>query len=186
MDFFKMGKVALRSLFAKPATRNYPVEQREFSPNTRGHIEMDVEHCVACGICAKRCPASAITVDRNERTWSIERMYCIQCGACVEACPKKSLSMKPMYANPDFMKVVDTYQLPDLRQYAPADENVGQASSGLTCDSSVCVFCGLCAKNCPTDALTVDRANKSWSVNKDACVECGTCVEKCPKKCLSL
>ena len=49
-----------------------------------------------------------------------------------------------------------------------------------------CVFCGLCAKNCPEEAITVDRPNKSWTVDTDKCVLCGKCVSKCPKKCLKL
>ena len=47
-----------------------------------------------------------------------------------------------------------------------------------------CVFCGLCAKNCPADALNVDRKEKIWEVDEDACVKCGVCIDKCPKKCL--
>ena len=57
---------------------------------------------------------------------------------------------------------------------------------GLTCNTDECVYCGLCAKTCPVEALTVDRAEKKWEVDKDTCVQCGACVDKCPKKCLSL
>lgn len=57
--------------------------------------------------------------------------------------------------------------------------------TGIINDREKCVYCGLCAKNCPVSAITVDRANKQWSINQEACVSCGTCVENCPKKCLS-
>ena len=56
----------------------------------------------------------------------------------------------------------------------------------IACDESACVYCGLCAKNCPADALKVDRKEKSWVIDKEACVKCEICVEKCPKKCLQL
>ena len=49
------------------------------------------------------------------------------------------------------------------------------------CDGSRCVFCTLCAKKCPADALTVDRAAKTWTLNEDKCIGCGTCAEACPK-----
>ncbi|MEG0157547.1 MAG: 4Fe-4S binding protein, partial [Anaerovoracaceae bacterium] len=55
---------------------------------------------------------------------------------------------------------------------------------GLKCNLEDCIYCGICGKNCPVDALTVDRKEKVWEVNQDACVACGVCVEKCPKKCL--
>ena len=64
--------------------------------------------------------------------------------------------------------------------------DAGSADGGLKCNLDDCIYCGLCAKNCPCDALTVDRKEKVWKVDTDACVECGACIEKCPKKCLSL
>ena len=48
-----------------------------------------------------------------------------------------------------------------------------------------CVFCGLCAKNCPADAIDVNRQEKTWKLDKDSCQHCGVCKEKCPKKCIS-
>jgi formate hydrogenlyase subunit 6/NADH:ubiquinone oxidoreductase subunit I len=44
-------------------------------------------------LCARRCPAVAITVSREDRTWAIEHLTCIGCNVCVEVCNKSSLSM---------------------------------------------------------------------------------------------
>ena len=106
------------------------------------------------------------------------------------------LDMNPKYTEPGTEKVVDSVDVevkkPEPKKAAdkPADgEKKADAASGedkLTCDLDVCVYCGLCAKNCPCDALTVDRKEKVWKVDEDACVKCGACVDKCPKKCLSL
>jgi len=191
MGSFKIGKVVLKSLFKKPATLMYPVVPREFQERTRGHVEMDIDSCILCGICSKRCPAGAITVDRAAKKWSIERMSCVQCSACVDSCPKKSLSMANKYFEPGTAKVVDTFDIPvKEKPAAPAASASAPAAAsgedGLKNNTELCIYCGLCAKNCPSEALTVVRAEKQWSVDKDACVQCGLCVDKCPKKCLSL
>ena len=51
-------------------------------------------------------------------------------------------------------------------------------------DPSKCVYCGICAKKCPMQAITVDRVAKTWTLDEDACIACGTCAECCPKKCI--
>ncbi len=56
----------------------------------------------------------------------------------------------------------------------------------LAIDLPTCVFCGICAKRCPTQALEVDRAAKRWSIDRLRCITCNYCVEQCPKKCLEL
>ena len=48
-------------------------------------------------------------------------------------------------------------------------------------DPSKCVYCTLCARNCPAGALTVDRKEKTWTLDEDLCVACGTCQGACPK-----
>lgn len=121
MAVFKLGKMIISSLFKKPATLMYPVVPREWQERTRGHIEVDMEQCILCGICQKKCPTNAITVDRPKKSWTIERMQCIQCGCCIDYCPKKCLVNENLYTIPSTKKVVDTYVVP-----APApkpDEN---------------------------------------------------------------
>ena len=49
-----------------------------------------------------------------------------------------------------------------------------------------CVYCTVCAKKCPTGALTVVRAQKKWSINRLRCISCGACVDICPKNSLAL
>lgn len=180
MKTFRIAKVLFKSMFKKPATLMYPVVQREWQERTRGSIDIDVDQCIACGICAKRCPADAIEVDRDPRQWTIHRMQCIQCGECVQACPKKCLDMNNKYTEPQAEKVVDTYEIP------AKDSGKSSGDGDLTCNKDECVYCGLCAKVCPADALKVDRKEKIWEVDKEACAKCGACVDKCPKKCLSM
>lgn len=49
-----------------------------------------------------------------------------------------------------------------------------------------CIFCGMCQRRCPADAIQVERAVKSWALNGFRCINCGECVSACPKKCLHL
>lgn len=49
-----------------------------------------------------------------------------------------------------------------------------------------CVYCGLCARYCPSDAITVDREKKEWSVDIGKCLFCEQCADMCPTKCLTL
>ncbi len=49
-----------------------------------------------------------------------------------------------------------------------------------------CIFCGMCARKCPSHALTVTRQPKEWKFERFRCILCGYCVESCPKKCLKL
>lgn len=52
-------------------------------------------------------------------------------------------------------------------------------------DASTCIYCGMCMRNCPAEAISVQRASKSWEMNPDACLHCGMCISRCPKKSLS-
>lgn len=107
---FKFAGTILKNLVHKPATKRYPTEEPVYFDRTRGHIEIDIDSCIFCGICSKRCPCSAITVSRPDTTWSIERMRCIQCNSCVEVCPKKCLSMKNTYTTPATEPVKDVFE----------------------------------------------------------------------------
>jgi len=120
MASFKMGKMVIRSLFGKPATLMYPVKPAKITEATRGHITINVDTCIFCGICQKKCPTNAITVDRKGRVWSIERMKCIQCNSCAVNCPKDSLLMETTYTAPSAVKITDTFQGPPKEEKAPA------------------------------------------------------------------
>lgn len=83
----------LKSVFRKPATRMYPRVKRAPYAGTRARIEIRFDECVLCTICDKKCPTGAIAVDREKKSWEVERLRCIACNACVEACPKKCIDM---------------------------------------------------------------------------------------------
>ncbi|HNR14357.1 MAG TPA: 4Fe-4S binding protein [Thermodesulfobacteriota bacterium] len=51
-------------------------------------------------------------------------------------------------------------------------------------DISRCIFCGICAKRCPTYAITVTKDAKQWEISRLKCCNCNLCVEVCPVHCL--
>jgi len=91
----------------------YPDVPKEWHEGTRGQVGIEETGCILCSICVKKCPADAIVVSREERTWVIERMRCVQCASCVEACPKKCLFMEPQYTAPGTTKTVDSVFIPE-------------------------------------------------------------------------
>ncbi len=51
--------------------------------------------------------------------------------------------------------------------------------------SDACIFCGKCARNCSSQAISVNRKEKSWQIDMAKCVRCGECVKGCPKDCMT-
>lgn len=80
---------------AKPATPAAPSETPavEVKPRDDGKPVSDPSRCVYCTLCAKKCPAGAIEVDRANKTWKLDDEKCVACGTCAELCPKKCIIM---------------------------------------------------------------------------------------------
>lgn len=171
----------LGNLFKKPVTTQYPFEPVEFPERMRGHVAININDCITCGLCVRACPSLAIQVDRKAGTWTISRFDCVQCGSCVLACPKKCLTMEKGYTEPDLVKKSETAVKPQEEKKA-ADAGTETAGGKPVLDAEKCVYCTLCAKKCPQEAILVDRKEKIWELDEEKCVECGICVGACPKK----
>jgi len=96
----RMISTVIRNLSRRPVTRLYPVEERQPPAASRGHIEFDMAKCIFCTLCAKRCPADAITVNRKEKTLVFEPFRCIVCEFCLEGCAKDAISLQEKWRRP--------------------------------------------------------------------------------------
>ncbi len=95
-----MWRSSLRNLFSKPATRLYPSVPANLADDTRGRIVYDMDKCIFCGLCERRCPTNAITMDKANKSQSVSRARCIACRICVENCPTDAIEMRREYAPP--------------------------------------------------------------------------------------
>lgn len=81
----------------------------------------------------------------------------------------------------NFMKKPATRLYPDVVR-EPFERTRGRLFNRI----EDCIYCGICQKECPADAITVDRPNTTWELDAFRCITCNQCVLKCPRKCLSL
>jgi NADH-quinone oxidoreductase subunit I len=109
-EIFKGMVLTMRQMFRPKFTRQYPEEHWNPPASFRGRpvlvSEEGTERCVACGLCARVCPALAIEVQAGETTLTKERyperfeinmLRCIFCGLCEEACPEEAIVMSNEY-----------------------------------------------------------------------------------------
>lgn len=88
----------------------YPEEKYDLPASYRGRPALvqgkdGKEKCVACGLCERICPASAITIvsaedEKSERfplSYTLDISRCVYCGLCEEVCPKEAIVMSDQY-----------------------------------------------------------------------------------------
>lgn len=74
-----------------------------------GRVEMAMDGCTACEVCARACPTGAMQVAESGVSWSLnfEFSRCVACGLCLEACQPKVLrlaeTMSGLRGPPDAM-----------------------------------------------------------------------------------
>ena len=110
IEFISGLWMAIKELFRKSKTINYPFEKGSISPRMRGEHALrryptGEERCIACKLCEAACPAFAIVIeseprpDGSRRTtkYDIDMTKCIYCGFCQEACPVDAIVEGPNF-----------------------------------------------------------------------------------------
>ena len=180
---FPFLKEAAKNLLSKPSTVQYPnkVTESPAKPGYRGRISYDPEKCRNCGMCIKVCSPSAITRTVEETpegkkiTYEFDLTSCTFCATCEDFCDAGAIHLTE-----DYHMVAE-----DAKDLIVRGARI-QKSGGTLKKNDDCIYCTLCAKQCPEGAITVDRAEKTWAVDTSKCQQCGICVSKCPKKALEI
>ena len=77
---------AIKNLFGRRFTRNYPKTRPPLPEGLRAKVMHDREKCIYCGMCARYCPSDAIKVDMKKREWRYDWGKCLFCAQCEEVC----------------------------------------------------------------------------------------------------
>ncbi len=117
--------------------------------------------CTGFGSCVKACPFDAIHVENGIA--KVDKDACKACGKCITACPKNLIEFVP-------------YEQKHLVQCSSKDK--GKDVKAVC--STGCIGCGICAKNCPVEAVKVE--NNIAHIDPEKCTNCGICAQKCPVK----
>jgi NADH-quinone oxidoreductase subunit I len=109
-EFINAIIIAIKEIFKKKKTINYPFEKGSISPRFRGEHALrrypnGEERCIACKLCEAVCPAQAITIESEERPdgsrkttrYDIDMLKCIYCGLCEESCPVDAIVQGPNF-----------------------------------------------------------------------------------------
>ncbi len=153
--------------------------------------------CVLCGICEDNCPVNAISVISVKKFDKIKDRNCIGCGTCSSVCPNDAVTVKISRFKNEIHKSIkcevifnnNCVMCENCAIHCPRDvipnttgykRYVDRENSYIWTDFDFCVFCGLCNKICPNDAINKGKIN--W----DKCEFCSACVNICPTHAISI
>ena len=113
MSILNFSSMTLPSIFKKMQTLLYPLVKKEEYSGLKGQISIDEDECILCGKCSKVCPADAIVVSKDQRSWQINHFHCVTCFSCVRECPKSCLTMETDRPHVARAIELDLHHIPD-------------------------------------------------------------------------
>ena len=178
------NKEKVKKTYAKISGKKVPERSIPITPAGSWSVNSFYSHCTACQLCVIACPNNVLRPSSKlsrimQPEMSYERGFCKpDCVKCSELCPTGA-----------------------IRRILPEEKksiHIGMAEI----EYSLCLAaekgakCGLCARNCPIEAISMiekEITNTSGNkktvkipmVNESKCIGCGACEFVCPSRPLS-
>lgn len=96
-------------------TVQFPREKMPIPEVARYQLDVEIDDCIVCDLCAKACPVDCITIEAvkspevigKTSDGSVKRLYaaqfdidmakCMYCGLCTVVCPTECITMTDQY-----------------------------------------------------------------------------------------
>lgn len=113
-------------------TIQYPAQQLPVPEVGRYQLDVEMDDCIVCDLCAKICPVNCISIESIKATeaigqtsdGTIKRLYaaqfdidmakCMYCGLCTIVCPTECIVMTNQYDKTVFELSDLTYKFSDM------------------------------------------------------------------------
>ena len=121
-------------------TIQYPRQQLPIPEVGRYQLDVEMDDCIVCDLCAKICPVNCIDIEAIKATEAIgqtsdgttKRLYaakfdidmakCMYCGLCTIVCPTECIVMTNQYDKTVFELSDLTYQFSDMTPEVAAEK----------------------------------------------------------------
>ena len=120
--------------------------------------------CLGCGDCVAACQFGALSMNPETGLPEVDEEKCTACGACTKACPKGLIELRAK--GPRGMRV----------WVSCCNKDKGPAAKKAC--ANACIGCGICAKTCRHEAITVE-GNIAY-IDYSKCKLCRECIAMCP------
>ncbi|HEY3375777.1 MAG TPA: NADH-quinone oxidoreductase subunit I [Candidatus Aquicultor sp.] len=99
-----------------------------------------------------------------------------------------SITMKKAIARNNEVTLLYPYEKPELAERFRGAPMVNRYLGETDTKEGTCIACGICAKTCPVNCITVEKEKDkeavlkvaNWQLDLTKCMFCGLCSESCP------
>lgn len=121
-------------------TIEYPIQKLPVPEVGRYQLDVEIDDCIVCDLCAKICPVDCIDIESIKATEAIgqtsdgttKRLYaarfdidmakCMYCGLCTVVCPTECIVMTNQYDKTVFELGNLTYEFSDMSPESAAEK----------------------------------------------------------------